>query len=369
MRFALLLGLAIALVPSLARARAMPEPPAPPPVNVIPQITISGGVAANRSLEVRCERPAPMTARCTITLELDVVATSEEGARFDVPDLADGPVTVDPRFVAEPPPDPSDLYRQPAIAMPRYRVPPSERAHVRVVAVRSFAASRPENRTDYLLWTDALHARHLFLATRSPRMGGALPMAPGRFESPLFGEEAPVEGPLRVRATLPEGVSLAVDGVDVRGESTVDAGRSLALVLDPGPQDEALFRHGGPFLGAGISTVDGEESERFLLRAGYELGLHDWVIGSIALESDFETRFTGSLLIELATPPLFVLIFGAPSFSGGIGATWDISEQGHRAGVRFSAGAGLPVAGVQGTFDYYPEGDEWVVALVGRASL
>ncbi len=339
-------------LPSIARAAAMPEPPPPPPP--IPVFPIEQGVATDRALDVRCEALSREAARCTMTLELDVVANGDADASFFVP-IANG-VHVDPTLEDDP-------------ARPGWiRVPASERAHVRIVAVRTIAVGTAGEQR-YVLMADALYTRHMLLATRSPRMGGEGERTPGGYASELFAQDAPIAGPLSVTATLPDNVQLSVDGQPAANGS-IEGGRTMSLVIEPDPADEAVLRQGGPFLGAGAQTEATNEDYRFLMRAGYELGIHDWVIGSVAVETDFQTRFTSSLMVEIATPPRVVLILGLPSCSAGIGVTWDVSEEhGHRAGLRLAAGAGPPVVAVQGTFDYYASDDEWVIGLVGRVGL
>lgn len=348
------LVLVVLLVPTTASARRVPpeRPPQPP---AIPRVLLENARIENRAIRVRCELASRELADCEIVAELDVVPTGEAEARFALDRDTDANVSIEPALETDP-------------QNGTYVVPAEARARVRITRQQRLATGTRAAGSDYILIADALFMRHLWLATRSRRMGGDI-AEPGVYATALFLDVAEQEGTVAVEASLPDHVELRIDETPVQGTATLPHARFMVLSLAALPQDDQSgLRHGGPFLGLGEQLAGERVPERFVMRAGYELGLHDWVILSASIETDFATRFTSALLVEAATPPFFFLLLGFPSLSAGLGATWDISDRGHRAGLRTSIGAGLPVVSFQATFDYYPSDDETVTTLMGRLS-
>jgi len=343
----LLLALgAIALIslPGRCLARVAPRAAPPPPS---PQLQFPGGAFENRELSVRCERPPDEPVVCAISLSVDAVAPAEgSGGLLEVRDPGVSQVAID------------------GIRSTSAEIAPGQRAHVQMSLRRAFSHHTPPG--GYFLAADALWLRHVFFASRSRRLSPGVTRLRGT-RLPLFPPSAgAVRGPLRVHVQAPDDVSVRVDGEVIEGRVVVAGGRRLTIA-PVAEDDEQLLRNGGPYLAAGASGDVPED--RFVLRGGYELGLQDWVIVSAAIESDFTTRATASALVELVSPAFFIFVLGLPGVSAGVGAAMEVSDQGVRGGLRLSAGSQLPVAGLQGTFDYYPDDDAWVIGIAGRVSL
>lgn len=187
-------------------------------------------------------------------------------------------------------------------------------------------------------------------------------------------------GPVAIRVRYPEGWTLEgglerVDGtrapfrITGPGEATltVDGKEGHGLWLRLRPPPPAPIYPGGPMLGLGRKLGDG-----FRLRAGYELAAPHWLVHSLTVDTDFDSRLVVTPAVEAATPG--VLIGLLPSFSTGIGLPVRILPE-PQVGFRTSAGVSSVLGvGFQATVDWYPatpttDRDRVDVLMMGRLSL
>ena len=226
--------------------------------------------------------------------------------------------------------------------------------------------------------TDALAARHPLLASSS--RGAERTFTYARPVAPHF---VSVPDQVSFRIHVPDGYYLHTqDGWDVGGTSrdrvlTVHGpaeGRTVDIPIGirTGEEVTEIIRNGGPFLAFGAAIGDGR-STTFRARAGYEIGFLDWLLVSVAVETDFTRAVELALMIEAASPSL---IF-PPSFSVGIGLpvrVWaDPNAMPTAAtptvGLRLAAGATFIAVGFEALFDYWPADGSWVLGLLGRVGL
>ncbi len=312
-----------------------------------PAVELAGAVARDRTLSVRCRNASD----CRLTLDFEITAPSAVVVLVQIASSRDV-VLVD----GQPAEESIPLEAGQSVRM---RIELTRAVHVRY---------RDDNL--FFMMADALWARHMVLAPRSPRLTTARREAWGLAWTPIIGE---VEGALRVSAELSEDTTLAIDEQPVDGASAELAPGLLIHLNDRAASDESehWVRQGGPVLGLGAFFPTSAANEtRFGMRLGYEFGIHDWIIVSGAIETDFDSQATLSLLLEGATPNmLFFIMLGVVSISAGVGATLELSPTGARGGVRLSGGVQAAPLGVQLTFDYYPDGDDWTIAVMGRVSI
>lgn len=213
---------------------------------------------------------------------------------------------------------------------------------------------------------DGITARHMVLAT--PLTG---PHANVLFTRAVERTFARVPATVTVEGTVPDGFSLRALDVPVGGGepvelATAQLGGRANVPLRLEREGGFFLRHGGPFLGLG-GTFD----RGFRGRLGYELGLGELVIVSVAVDSDFSELVTLGAVVELATPSWFF----PPSVFAGIGYAhrWAIrngsSLPRSSGGLRLEVGAVLAVVGIVGSFDYFPDDGGFTASLLGRVSL
>jgi hypothetical protein len=337
MRLAPCLAFLSSLAASTAAATPAPLDGVTPPA----ALELGTGVVQNRHLSVRCAAPDA----CRLMLDFDVVATSATEIHVYG---ADNVVEIDGRAVRE------------------RRLAAGESAHVHIEAERDL---RPRYHDDnpFFMMADALWARHVVLGQRSTRLTTARYDAAGLRWEPFYG--AAISGPIVVDAAMGAQTRLSIDGREITGSVELADGRAIDLSMQaPSSPSHEWVRSGGPVLALGAYL--GPEETRFAARLGYELGITDWMIVSGAIESDFMRQATLSLMLEGATPNmLFFIVLGVVSVSAGIGAVLELSPDGARGAVRFVSSIQAAPAGVQITADYYPEGDEVILSVMGRVSI
>lgn len=126
------------------------------------------------------------------------------------------------------------------------------------------------------------------------------------------------------------------------------------------------LRNGGPMIGLGGTFDHG-----FRGRIGYEIGIDELVIVSVAFDSDFSDLVALGVLLEVATPSFGV----PPSLSAGAGFVqrWRVNDAASipasSAGLRLEVGAVLAVVGIVASFDYFPDDAAFTSSLLGRLSL
>lgn len=218
---------------------------------------------------------------------------------------------------------------------------------------------------------DALAARHPLLAARWEIVRRGFPW---RRASPIhFGGVGPTTIRIRIRgaeewqpsvhADHPATESIE-DGARVFTWSPAEGDRAVAraigVELSRGIHTETL-RHGGPFLALG-ATVGGE----FRGRLGYEIGLGEWVLVSVAADTDFVREAVVAPLLEIASYSMLV----APSVSIGAGVPIRLAPY-TRVGLRIEASATFFAVAFVASLDVYPDDVQypWAVHLFGRVGL
>lgn len=184
-----------------------------------------------------------------------------------------------------------------------------------------------------------------------------------------------------IRARLPSGHRLHVGGDDVTVVSDgADGGWQELRVHRPDSEADPYvtieiregavdfpIRNGGPFLALGgvVLAPSGLILESiFWARLGYEVGILDWLIVSVAAETDFVDRFAVGAMLEAASPS-----FGLPpSFSIGVGSAIRVLPQ-PTASLRLAAGLTIFSVGFEALFDYFPSESGFTITLLGRAGL
>lgn len=136
---------------------------------------------------------------------------------------------------------------------------------------------------------------------------------------------------------------------------------TYSLVVPPG-----LFVNGGPIVGIGAELE--EAGPR--LRAGYEIGLKDWMIGSLAYESFVDrnrSNYTFVAAFEAASPNVIILI---PSLSAGLGLPVQFHSSGPvSVGARGFVGLSFPLLSLMVPVDvYFDDPSHPRVAFMGQLS-
>lgn len=216
--------------------------------------------------------------------------------------------------------------------------------------------------------TDALDARHMVLAT--PRVG---PHATVLFTRAVGRTFSASPSTLTVTTTFasesPRFTARALDTVFTSDSVTLTAeqlGERANIPVRIEREGGFPIRHGGPFLGLG-GTFD----RGFRGRIGYELGIDELVIVSVALDSDFDESISLGAVVEIATPSFVV----PPSLSAGIGFVqrWRVRATSPlpstSSGFRLEIGAVFAVVGIVASFDYFPDDSAFTSSLLGRLSL
>lgn len=215
--------------------------------------------------------------------------------------------------------------------------------------------------------SDALDARHLVLAT--PRQG---PHATVLFTRAVARTFASGAGALEVSAALPDGFSATVLDLPRGSDGRVSVPQTLledraSIPVRVERRGGFPLRHGGPFIGLG-GTFD----RGFRGRLGYELGIDELVIVSVAVDSDFTDSVVIGAVVEVATPS-FVM---PPSISAGVGFAYrqrfvvpPAGVSGTSAGLRLEVGAVFAVVGIIASFDYFPDDAAFISSLLGRLSI
>ncbi|MDQ3030852.1 MAG: hypothetical protein M3Y87_00410 [Myxococcota bacterium] len=138
-------------------------------------------------------------------------------------------------------------------------------------------------------------------------------------------------------------------------------GRYVALELSRGNRD--FLRHGGPFLALG-GTIDAG----FRGRLGYEIGIEEFVLVSIAIESDFDRQVIVTPQVEVASWGMVLI----PSLSLGVGVPIRVTNDvlyPSTAGLRIEASATFFAVAFVATLDVWPNDGTYQLTLLGRIGL
>lgn len=211
---------------------------------------------------------------------------------------------------------------------------------------------------------DPLYARHPLLATQwvSARRGL-------RWARPDDLRFAAV-GPTSVRVRAPDGWH---PGSDLRSTDEPHvfrfaspegqpAARYVVLELTRGSRGD-FFRNGGPFLALG-GTIDAG----FRGRLGYEIGLDEFVLVSVSVDTDFERQVIVTPLVEVASWGMVII----PSLSLGLGVpirVTDHAEHPSTAGVRIESSATFYSVAFVASLDVWPVDGSYALSLLGRIGL
>ncbi|GAB4210545.1 MAG: hypothetical protein OHK0013_31290 [Sandaracinaceae bacterium] len=300
-------------------------------------------------LIVRCEPAAGQLARCEVEARWTLRASTDRAVALYASAVALEDVLLASEDVSTDTPSLQPLELSLAANAPRE------------VVLRGRARLRA---TEGMM--DGITARHMALAT--PLTG---PHATLLFTRAVERTFARVPESITLHGTVAEGFSLQALDMPSRGaeQLELDAARlggranvPLRLQRDGG----FFLRHGGPFLGLG-GTFD----RGFRGRLGYELGLGELLIVSVAADSDFTDVVTLGAIVELATPSWFF----PPSVFAGVGYAhrWAVRNGSPlprtSGGLRLEVGAVLAVVGIVGSFDYFPDDGAFTASLLGRISL
>jgi hypothetical protein len=142
-----------------------------------------------------------------------------------------------------------------------------------------------------------------------------------------------------------DGAFLPVELEGGRATIASDRARMVRLSFDRSP----TVLPGGPF--AGIGGAFGEGGG-FRLRAGYELAAPSWLLWSVTAETDAESLFVVTPLLEVASDQVLII----PSFGLGAGVPVRIEPE-QAVGARLQASISFYKIGVVGSLDFFPRGD------------
>jgi hypothetical protein len=221
---------------------------------------------------------------------------------------------------------------------------------------------------------DPLHARHPLLsqAWQSVRRGFVWVRPDDlRFAS---------VGPTTARVSLPagwHGTGALHDSGERDGSAriftyespTENPGRYVSLETSRGSRGEIL-RHGGPFIALG-GTIDAG----FRGRIGYEIGIDEFVLVSVAVDSDFDRQVIVTPQLEVASWGMVLI----PSLSLGLGVPIRVTDSpsrgaGDRAypstvGLRIESSATFYSIAFVATLDIWPVDGTYQLSLLGRIGL
>lgn len=204
------------------------------------------------------------------------------------------------------------------------------------------------------------------VATRHPLLGSEVPRS-NVFD--LTYELSPVRSwagtPPRVTVTLTHPIAWRVtlheqptaDGKLTLEVDAAQVERLRARLELPGPR---LF-NGGLFIGAGGAVLN-----RFRFRAGYEIAAPEWLLHSLAVETDFTSALAFIPAVHAASEGLLVLI---PSLSAGLGLPIEVRPS-LRVGARLQLTVHWPFVGFVAALDVFPgTRDPVQVTLTGQVGL
>lgn len=125
-----------------------------------------------------------------------------------------------------------------------------------------------------------------------------------------------------------------------------------------------IFVNGGPFIGAGAEF----EEPGGRLRAGYEIGLSDWALGSLAFElygGRQRQDYTIVPTFEVATHNVMLFI---PALSAGLGIPFQLHDVGSpQVGARVVVGLSFPIVSILVPVDvYFDEPSRPRAAFIGQ---
>lgn len=367
--FVLFLSAASTLAPAGARA----QPTSSVRIGATRSMAPIAVAIVREEVELDCQRPedddAPMP--CDVRIRITLASGAEEGGvaaplLFTV-ERADGVTVGEPGVTS--------ATAAPVLRPLTFPVPSEGE---RTIELRGAIELRRDS-SGMVGTSDALHARH-------PLVAGATTGAERTFvyARPVAGHFTSVPEDVTLRVRVPEGHHLdtgqpgwAVEGTERERVVTVRMPRDsrvvdLSIAIRAGAPEMDVVRNGGPFLAFGAAIGDGRATT-FRGRVGYEMGFIDWIILSVAAETDFARVVEVAVMLEAASPS-FVF---PPSFSVGVGLPIRVwgdpagvpAVASPAVGVRIAGGATFLAVGFEALFDYWPSDGGWSLGLLGRVGL
>jgi hypothetical protein len=176
-------------------------------------------------------------------------------------------------------------------------------------------------------------------------------------------------GPTSIEVRVPDGWFGGADlksSADARvftySSSEGSAHRDVTLQLSRGSR-HGFIRHGGPFLAFG-GTID----EGIRARLGYTVAFGEFVLASLAVDSDFERQVIITPQVEIASWSMVLI----PSLSLGLGVPIRVTEHemyARTVGLRVEASATFLALGFVATLDIWPATESYQITLLGRIGL
>lgn len=302
------------------------------------------------TVSVRCEPAAGLVASCEFMVRWSLVSSAPvETSLYATVDGVEEPLLTAGEATSD----------APSLAPLRVRAQADELVEV---SLRGRVHVRARSET-----TDAIVARHPWLATPRPDQLGRVV-----FTRAVGRTFAAVPDAVSMSIVTTGELAASVLGRRPTPDGTIELDRSALasrthIAVEVSTPRGFSVRHGGPFLGLGGAFDHG-----FRARLGYELGLDDVTVLSVAVDSDFADVLVVAALLELASPSFIV----PPSVSVGIGPAVrqrlrpSPSGGAETSGVfRLEIGAVFVVVGVVVSFDYVPDDASFTTSLLGRLSI
>lgn len=199
--------------------------------------------------------------------------------------------------------------------------------------------------------TPAVYARHPLLGARESGPGKEYVI--DYYIAPLWTWAGRPD--LEVEVVVPEGYRGG--GKRVFASGTAPATLSLRIEK-PAP----MVIHGGPKVAVGGSLGD---DSGLRLAAGWEVARPNWILYSIALETNARERHYVVPMVTAATDSIFVII---PSLGVGVGAPVEVAPD-LRVGGRVAVDAHFTAVGLVTALDLYPTSGTLQLSLLGQLGL
>jgi len=242
-------------------------------------------------------------------------------------------------------------------------VEPAERVRVEVDANRNIArepdgSGYPYDDEPFLM--SPIRTRHPILGHR--RVAPAVPWPTMRV-SFARGAQLRIEEPVHYDLSRAAEVTVRTDRAALDEHSV----RGMGVVIRPDRPDETVL-HGGPVVGVGgtVGFAGHPPLAGVHLRAGYELGVLDVLVLSLAVETDFQS-IAEALVIEVASPEIWFVL---PSFGAGVGiVARQLGQRDADAALRLRMTVTWALLGFVADFDYWPAVGAWTGTFGARVGI